>query len=81
VPPPTAADPLPAAVLAGLGVRGRAFVRECWDAYGGWTPATAALLREAGHLLEALEALRGQKGERAAQREFRAMVAALRLED
>jgi hypothetical protein len=83
VPPLRAVDrpPLPASVLAGLGARGQAFARDCWDAYADWSPASLALLHEAGHLLDALEALRGQKGERAAQREFRAMVTALKLED
>lgn len=74
-------DPPPEAVTTGLSGRGFAFVNECWQTYTGWTPASLALLREAGSLLEQLESLRGQRGERAAQRLFLATLAALRLED
>ena len=65
----------------GLTGRGLAFVNECWQNYAGWTPASLALLREAGSLLEEIEGLRGQRGERAAQRLFLSTLAALRLED
>jgi hypothetical protein len=81
---PTAAPaptrgPLPAAVLAGLEGRGRAFVSECWTTYQNWTPGTLVLLREAGLLIEQLEKLRGTPDERAAQRLLVGVLAALRL--
>lgn len=79
--PPPATDALPAHVLDGLGPRGTAFALACWRDYSGWTPTSTALLCEAAHLLDAIAALRGSRGERSAQREFRSMVAALRLED
>jgi len=69
-------------LLAGLaeGGLGRAFVERCWQDYDGWSPSTLVLLREAGLLIDALDALRGQKGERAAQRMLVTVLAALRLQ-
>lgn len=75
-------DPLPAELLAGLlpGGLGLAFVERCWQDYEGWTPASVMLLREAGMTIDALELMRGQKGERAAQRLLVTVLAQLRLE-
>ena len=70
-------EPGPADLLAGLTGRGRAFVERCWTEYAGWTPASLALLHEAGRLLAELETLRGQRGERAAQRLLLSVLAAL----
>jgi hypothetical protein len=72
--------PLPEGLVEGLAGRGAAFVRDSWAAYSGWTVSTLVLLREAGHLVDQLEQLRGQRGERAAQRLLLATLAALRLE-
>jgi hypothetical protein len=77
----TAPFPVPPALVEGLTGRGRAFVDECWVTYGGWTPATSVLLREAGLLIDELETLRGQRGERAAQRLLLSAIAALQLRE
>jgi len=73
-------DAMPAAVVEGLSGRGLAFVRDCWQRYSGWTPGTLVLLREAGQVITALEGLRGEKGEREAQRMLVQLLAALQLE-
>jgi hypothetical protein len=73
-------EPAPKALLEGLAGRGRVFVEECWATYAGWTPATLALLHEAGRLFDEIETIRGQRGERAAQRVLLAVLAALRGE-
>jgi hypothetical protein len=75
------AEPVPADVSEGLSGRGLTFVRECWSTYSGWTASSRVLLREAGQLVDQLDTLRGQRGERAAQRLLLATLAALRLED
>jgi hypothetical protein len=72
---------VPEYVVIGLSGRGLAFVEATWNAYGDWTPQSLELLREAGFLLTQIEALRGQKGERAAQRLLLSALSALRLED
>lgn len=73
------ASPLPAAVLDGLQARGRAFVESLWPEYTEWTLVSQVVLREAGLLVDQLEALRGTKGERAAQRMLLSVLAALDL--
>lgn len=47
---------VPKAVSAGLGRRGRAFIEDLWVAYGEWSPAALVLLRQAGQLVDAVEA-------------------------
>lgn len=79
LPMPTPAGPVPDDLVAGLIGRGRTFVEACWRTYADWTPPTLALLHEAGRLVDELEQLRGQRGERAAQRLLLATVAALHL--
>ena len=74
-------EAVPACVTAGLSGPGLAFVTECWQQYGGWTAGSTVLLREAGMLVSQLEALRGQRGERPAQRLLLSTLAALRLEE
>jgi hypothetical protein len=74
------AEPVPAALTEGLHGRGLAFVEDCWATYDGWTAASCVLLREAGHLIEQLEQLRGKPGERTAQRLLLGTLAALNLE-
>jgi hypothetical protein len=76
-PVPDGPEPVPAALLEGLTARGRAFVEQCWDTYSGWSPASLALLHEAGRLLDELERVRGQKAERGAQRLLLSVLAAL----
>jgi hypothetical protein len=66
--------------VEGLSGRGLAFVRDCWQRYSGWTPGTLVLLREAGQVITAVEQLRGEKGEREAQRMLVQLLAALQLE-
>ena len=71
---------VPAPLLEGLDGHGQAFVEECWRSYQGWTPATWALLREAGFLLTQVEAQRAEpKEQRATQRTLLAVLAALPL--
>jgi hypothetical protein len=72
---------IPEGVTAGLQAPGLAFVEACWAGYTGWGPSSLTLLREAAVTLDELEALRGTRGERAAQRVLLATLAALRLED
>lgn len=74
-------EPLPAVLVEGLVGRGLTFVAEVWQGYHGWTPSSSLLLREVGLVIDQLEALRGQEGERAAQRVLLALLGALRLED
>jgi hypothetical protein len=76
--PRTAA--VPPEVVAGLVGRRATFVAECWSTYDGWSPASLALLHEAGRLLDQLETVRGMPAERSAQRLLLATLAALRLE-
>jgi len=73
---------LPPEVLAGLlpGGLGLQFMAQCWEGYEGWTPASVMLLREAGMTIDALELLRGQKGERQTQRLLVTLLLSLRLE-
>lgn len=78
--PMPAHDPVPPDLIEGLEGRGRTFIEECWRTYRGWTPATVALLREAGQLIERVEGLRGQRGEQPAQRLLLAVLSALNLE-
>ena len=72
--------PLPPELVTGLVGRGAAFVKQCWEIYEGWGPASLALLHEAGRLLDQLETVRGMPAERSAQRLLLATLAALRLE-
>ena len=72
--------PVPPELVTGLVGRGKVFVAECWSTYEGWSPASLALLHEAGRLLDQLETVRGQPAERSAQRLLLATLAALRLE-
>jgi hypothetical protein len=81
MPVPAAASPVPAGVRDGLQARGLAFVTATWAQYGGWSPVTEVLLREAGLLLDELETLRGTKDERPAQRMLIAMLQALGLKE
>jgi hypothetical protein len=64
------------------GSRGAAggFVEAAWAEYDGWTVGTRALLHEAGRLLDELESLRGQHGERPAQRLLVTVLGTLHLE-
>jgi len=71
---------IPPALVEGLTGRGLAFVRDCWHRYSGWAPASLALLRETGFTINAVEQLRGERGERQAQRTLLALLAALSLE-
>ena len=73
--------PVPDVVAAGLTGAGLAFLTECWTTYAGWDPPSIVVLREAAYLITELEGLRGQRGERAAQRLLLSTLAALRLED
>jgi hypothetical protein len=72
--------PVSPEVAAGVVGRGAKFVGECWSTYDGWSPASLALLHEAGRLLDQLETVRGLPAERSAQRLLLATLAALRLE-
>ena len=71
------ANPIPAAVVDGLSGRGRDFVEAAWQRYSGWTAAALVLLRETGQVISALEQLRGERGERQAQRMLVQLLAAL----
>jgi hypothetical protein len=73
--------PVPNHVLAGLNERGRAFAERTWQAFADWNPVTEVLLREAAILMDEVDALRGQKSERACQRLLVSVLSALRLED
>jgi hypothetical protein len=48
--------PVPAAVVEGLQAPGLAFVLDVWIHYGDWSPAAVALLRQAGQVVDAIEA-------------------------
>ena len=74
-------EPMPTALTEGLTGPGLQFVQDCWTTYGGWTPPTLVLLKQAGRLLDDLESLRGQRGERQAQRLLVSVLAALQLRD
>lgn len=73
--------PIAPALLAGLreGGPGRDFLRVSWATFTGWTPNLLVLLREASLLLDQLDTLRGQKGERAAQRLLVSVLSQLRM--
>jgi hypothetical protein len=73
--------PVPDDLITGLFGRGRRFVEAAWANYAGWGVGTRELLREAGMLFDQLETLRGQRGERAAQRLLVTILASLHLED
>jgi hypothetical protein len=59
---------LPASLLEGMGPRGAAFIEAAWKDEVDWPPSSLVLLREAGMLIDRLEAQRGDKGEAATQR-------------
>jgi hypothetical protein len=69
---------VPDDITDGLRGRGLDFVRACWRTYTGWSPTSRALLRQAGTLLDALDA---NPNERAAQRLLLATLQALNLKD
>jgi hypothetical protein len=71
-------DP-PAWLLEGLAGSGQAFATDCWTQLSNWNPATLVLLREAAMLVERVETLRGQPGERECQRLLLSVIQALRL--
>jgi hypothetical protein len=73
-------DPVPPALIEGLRGRGLAFATNCWARYHGWSPSSLELVREACLIMDALEGLRGEKGERPAQRTLLQILNALRLE-
>ena len=75
-----ALQPIPPAVIEGLTGRGLDFVHDCWRRYSGWAPGSLVLLRESGFVVNACEQLRGEKGERQAQRMLLALLDALNLE-
>ena len=77
---PTLPSPDHDAVAEGLSGRGLAFVQQCLGTYTGWTAPSLTLLREAGHLLNQVERLRGTPEERRAQRMLLGVLAALHLE-
>jgi hypothetical protein len=51
--------PMPKAVLAGLGERGRALVADLWCRWEDWQPETLVLLHEAGTVADTLAAYAG----------------------
>jgi len=72
---------VPDDLVASLGPRGAAFVRDTFGAYSDWSPTSLTLLHEAGCIVDQLTSLRGSKGERSAQRLLCQLINSMRLED
>lgn len=71
---------IPPDLLDGITGRGAGFVEECWATHRGWTVPRSLLLREAGLLIDQLEAARGKpKEEPAVRRALLSVLAALEL--
>jgi hypothetical protein len=56
------------------------FVQDAWDTYQNWTVPALLLLREAGLLIDQLEAARGTPAEGATRRALLSTLTMLRLD-